>query len=58
MKRKKNRGVNEGAMVEYRRKSREEEIRRFGHPVSFSMVFRNRKKYYRKKKHKTRTDYD
>ena len=43
--------ASEDALKEFRRLSREEEIKTFGHSVSYSKVFRNRKKYYRKKKH-------
>lgn len=35
-----------------RRGSREAEIELYGHPISFQRVFRNRKKYTRKLKHK------
>jgi len=35
-----------------RRGSREAEIELYGHPISFKKVFRNKKKYTRKIKHK------
>ena len=35
-----------------RRGSREAEIELYGHPISYKKIFRNRKKYTRKIKHK------
>ena len=35
-----------------RRGSREAEIELYGHPINFKKIFRNRKKYTRKLKHK------
>lgn len=35
-----------------RKGSREAEIELYGHPINFSKIFKNKKKYSRKKKHK------
>ena len=40
------------ALKALRRKNREEEIRRHGHPLPRIIVTRNRKTYTRKQKHK------
>lgn len=52
MSKKKSRNPALDALKEFKKNSREEEIRNFGHPISYSRVFRNRKKFNRKKKHR------
>ncbi len=54
---KSKRMVEEDAMRVVRMHSREEEILAYGHSVSYARVFRNRKKYYRKQKHKNSKEW-
>lgn len=48
-----------GTIDEYikanRKASREEEISKYGHPISYKRVFRSKKDYNRKFKHKSRS---
>ena len=47
-----------GTIEEYikanRKASREEEISKYGHPISYKRIFRSKKDYNRKLKHKSR----
>lgn len=40
------------ALKQNRKNNRDEEIRNFGHPICYSRVFKSKKKYNRKEKHK------
>ncbi len=46
--------INKDRMKAFKRGSREEEIAAHGKPISYNHVFRDRSKYTRKEKHKSK----
>jgi hypothetical protein len=52
MNKEKNIEVDKDFIKAARRGSREAEIELYGHPISFQRVFKNKKKYTRKIKHR------
>lgn len=49
---------NEEILKAVKKASREEEIEKYGHPISYVRIVRNKKKYNRKNKHKKNYEYD
>ena len=51
---KSKRNINKDVMKAYKKGSREDEISAHGKPISYNHIFRDRSKYTRKEKHKTK----